>query len=343
MKGVVKYARGIGNLELRELPEPSPAPDQVKIAVEAAGICGTDIHIWDDEYRNNPPVVLGHECAGRVVEVGSQVSDVKVGDRVTALPFYYTCGKCQYCLEGFISLCPERVSFGSGANGAFAAYLVVPAKIVRHLPENIDFDGGALTEPVACCVKAAQEYGKINAGDLVMVIGPGAIGLIALQLAKSAGATTILVGAANDTRRLALGRELGADEVVRVDTDDLDGLVSRLTRGKGVDVVLECAGVPAATRTALHYVRKRGQLIQMGLHGKPFELDFEQVVYKDVQVIGSFASSANAWDRALQLMSSGIVKVKPLVGAILPLEEWERGFEMVRTKESIKVLLKPQL
>lgn len=343
MKGLVKYAQGVGNLELREVPEPSPAPDQVKIAVESAGICGTDIHIWHDEYSSNPPVVLGHECAGRVVEVGSQVTDVDVGERVTAMPFYHTCGKCQYCLGGYLSLCSEKLSFGSGVNGAFAPYLVVPAMAVRTLPETIDFDGGSLTEPVACCVKGVLEYGDVDAGDVVMVTGPGAIGLIALQLAKAAGATTILVGTSDDRRRLALGRELGADEAVCTDTDDLEALVRRLTRGRGVDVALECAGAPAATRTALRHVRKRGQIVQLGLHGRPFELDFEQVVYKDLRVVGSFASTSTAWDRALHLMGSGVVQVEPLVGATLPLDQWERGFEMFKTKESIKVVLKPQL
>ena len=341
MKGVMKYAPGVGHIELREVPEPSPAPDQVKIAVEAAGICGTDIHIWDDEYSSKPPVVLGHECAGRVVEVGNEVTGIEVGDRVTSQPFFRTCGVCPHCLEGFYSLCANRDSFGSGVNGAFAPYLVVPAKAIRHLPENIDFDGGALTEPVACCVKAVQEYGVIRAGDVVMITGPGAIGLIALQLAKADGATTILVGTTDDARRLTLGSELGADETVCANGDDLDGLVSRLTGGEGVDVVLECAGVPAATRSALRHVRKRGQIIQIGLHGKPFELDFEQIVYKDVTVRGAFASTVMSWDRALQLMGAGVVRVKPLVGATLPLDQWERGFEMVRNRESIKVLLKP--
>jgi len=341
MKGVVKYASGVGNVELREVPEPATGPDQVKLAVKFAGICGTDIHIYDDEYASKPPVILGHECAGEVVEVDSQVTDVALGDRVTALPFVVTCGRCEYCRQGHYPLCPERLSFGSGVDGAFAPYLVIPASIVRRLPDNIDFECGALTEPVACCVKAVQEYSTIHAGDVVLVTGPGPIGLIAMQLAKAEGATVVLVGTADDAQRLALGRELGADHALRAERDDVATVMAELTNGEGADVALECAGVPAATRMALQLVKKRGQLTQMGLHGRPFELDYEQIVYKDVRVAGSFASSATAWDRALLLLREGLVQVRPLIGDILPLSEWESGFEMVRNKESLKVLLRP--
>jgi L-iditol 2-dehydrogenase len=341
MKGVVKFAPGVGNVELREALEPAVGPGQVKIAVKAAGICGTDLHIFKDEYASNPPVVLGHEMAGQVVEVGGGVAGVAVGDRVTAMPFAVTCGQCRYCRQGAFSLCPSRKSFGSGVNGAFAPYLVIPASIVRRLPDHVDYESGALAEPVACCTKAVLEKSVVRLGDVVLVTGPGPIGLLALQIAHGQGAKVVLVGTEDDAGRLALGRQLGADYALVAGQDDVAGIVRDLTGGMGVDVVLECAGVPAATRMALQLIRKQGQFTQMGLHGKPFELDFEQIVYKDLVVTGSFASSSSSWDSALLLLRDGLIQVKPLVGAKLPLAEWERGFDMVRRKESLKVLLCP--
>jgi L-iditol 2-dehydrogenase len=342
MLGVVKFASGKGHVELREVATPTPGPGQVKIAVKAAGICGTDIHIQDDEYASNPPVILGHEMAGQVVELGHGVTGFAVGDRVTALPFAVTCGKCHYCQQGAFSLCPSRKSFGSGVNGAFAPYLVIPASIVRRLPENVDYHMGAMSEPAACCVKAVLEKTVIRLGDVVLVTGPGPIGLISAQIAKGQGAKVVLVGTPDDGERLALGRALGADHVVVVGRDDAADIVKSLTGGMGADVALECAGVPAATRMGVQLIRKQGQLTQMGLHGKPFELDYEQIVYKDLHVVGSFASSSTAWDTALLLMRERLIQVQPLIGKVLPLEEWEAGFATVRNKGSLKVLLSPK-
>lgn len=341
MKGLVKFAPGAGNVELRDVPEPVTGPSQVKIAVKAAGICGTDIHIYDDEYTSRPPVILGHEVAGQVVETGPDVTDVRVGDRVTALPFAVTCGRCRYCRQGQPGLCSERLSFGSGVDGAFAPYLVIPASIVRRLPDNLDLDSGALAEPLACSVKAVNELTVIQAGDVVLVTGPGPIGLLAGQLAKARGATVIMVGTATDSRRLDLARTLGIDYTFQVEADDVNSAVNELTDGQGVDVLLECAGVPAAIRTGLLLVRKQGQITQMGLFGKPFELGYEQIVYKDIRVVGSFASSTSSWDRALTLLRKGVVQVAPLVSTVLPLSEWEQGFRMVRRKQGLKILLHP--
>lgn len=341
MLGVMKTAPGPGHVALGELPEPTPGPGQVKIAVKAAGICGTDLHIEDDEYPNWPPVVLGHEMAGEVVEVGSGVSSFSPGDRVTALPFAMHCGHCRYCLQGEYGLCAGRRSFGTGVNGAFAPYLVIPEGIVRRLPPEVDWESAALTEPLACCCKAVLQQGTVRAGDVALITGPGPIGLLALQLARLQGATTILLGTAHDAQRLAVGKRVGADYTVQAETDELWPLLDQLSHGRGADVVVECAGAPAATRAALRALRKQGQLIQVGLHGRPFEIDFEQIAYKDVQVIGSFASSTSSWERALTLLERQVLQLRPLISHVLPLEEWQKGFAMARSKEGLKVLFRP--
>ena len=151
MWALVKYATGPGGMEIRELPDPTLLPGHVIIAVEACGICGTDLHIQAGEYPVDPPVVLGHEFSGRVVEVAPDVTGLKAGQRVTSLVYFTTCGTCRYCQTGQWNLCEKRKSVGSGVNGAFARYVLVPARNVRALPDNVDFISGAVTEPLACC------------------------------------------------------------------------------------------------------------------------------------------------------------------------------------------------
>src|SRR5215204_1342294 len=178
MQAVMKTARGEGNVALRELSQPRPGPGQVLLAVRAAGICGTDLHIYHDEFPTQPPVVLGHELAGEVMATGDGVTGVAPGDRVTTETYFHLCGSCRFCRGGQPNLCPERRSIGSGVNGGFAPYVVVPERNLHHLPEGLTFQEAALTEPLACVVHGALELPKVTAGDVAVVAGPGAIGLL---------------------------------------------------------------------------------------------------------------------------------------------------------------------
>ena len=263
MKAVMKVAPGVGNIEVRDIPEPVPGPGQVKIEIRAAGICGTDLHIYKDEYSSRPPVVLGHEVAGVLVETGSEVTGIRIGARVTSETFYYTCGACLLCRRGLINLCPHRLSIGSGVNGGFTKYLIVPAKNVHELPENVDFEGGALSEPLACVVNGVFRTTTVSPGDLAVIAGPGAVGLLAIQVVKAAGARTVLLGASGDEKRLELGRSLGADYVVNVQEEDPRRLVADLsTEGMGADVVYECSGAPRAALDLLNLVPARNVVVQ---------------------------------------------------------------------------------
>ncbi|MBI4553418.1 MAG: zinc-binding dehydrogenase [Candidatus Latescibacteria bacterium] len=336
----MKYARGPGNLEVREVPEPEVGTGQVKIAVKAAGICGTDLHMYKDEYPTRPPVILGHECAGTIVEVGPDVDGLRVGDAVTALPTIIVCGECRYCLEGQLSLCERRLSFGSGVHGAFTNYLVVPAWAVRTLPPNVDCYSGALSEPLSCCVKAVSMLTRVMAGDIVIVTGPGPIGLLTAQLAKAEGAYVILTGTSIDTERLALGGRW-VDQTVNVEQDDITPLVKDLTDGDGADIVFECSGAAAATRSAIDLLRKEGTLTQIGLHGKPFELDFFKAELKELTIRTSFAGSIQSWDRVMTLLRQRKIDLAPLISDVLPITEWKTAFDRLERKEGVKILLEP--
>ena len=343
MKALMKVASGVGHLEIRDIPEPSPSPSEVKIKVHSAGICGTDLHIYHDEFKVRPPVVLGHEIAGEVVEIGDAVtSGVELGMRVTTETYYQTCGICLYCRRGNKNLCLNRLSIGSGVNGGFTQYLLVPATNIHRLPESVDFEAGALTEPLACVVHGVLNSRSINPGDVAVIAGPGAIGLLTLQVVKAAGATAIVLGTDIDTNRLQLATELGADYIVNVQQDSPTRLIEDLTQeALGADVVYECSGAGVAAQQLLTLVRRGGRYVQIGLFGKAIAWDLDQVCYKELIVTGSNASVPSAWDTALKLLASGAVDTQAIITDRYPITEWETAFDAFNSKQGVKTLFKP--
>ncbi len=341
MKAVMKVAPGVGNVEVRDIEEPATPPGHVKLDVKAAGVCGTDIHIYHDEFRTKPPVVMGHEVAGVVAELGTGVSGLSTGDRVTTETYFYTCGHCRYCRGGRPNLCAERKSIGSAVNGAFARYLITPASNVHPLPDHVDFLAGSLTEPLACVVHGALELPRLTAGDLAVITGPGAIGLLTLQVVKAAGLQVVMLGTDVDQQRLKLAKELGADHTLNVQREDASELVRDLSEGAGADIVYECSGAGPAAAQLLTLVRKQGQYAQVGLFGKPIAWDQDQVCYKELSVTGSNASVPSAWLRALKLMADGKVQTRPLATAVFPLTEWRDAFTLFEKKGGVKVVLEP--
>jgi L-iditol 2-dehydrogenase len=342
MKAIMKVEPGIGNVEVRDIPEPEPGPGQVKLRVRAAGLCGTDLHIYKDEFRSWPPVVLGHEVAGEIVELGEGVQGLKPGMRVTTETYFSYCGKCRYCRAGNVNLCLERRSIGSAVNGGFTSYLITPARNIHELPENVDFRAGALTEPLACVVHAALTTPTVTPGDVVVIAGPGAIGLLTLQVVKAAGATAVMLGTDADEHRLELARDLGADHVVNVQRSDPASLIGDLTEGGlGADVVYECAGAGAAAQQLLTLVRRRGRYVQIGLFGKPIAWDLDQLVYKELTATGSNASTPPSWLRAIELMRTGKVHTAPLITHSFPVTEWEKGFATFEDRAGVKTIFTP--
>lgn len=341
MLALVKTAPGVGNLEILEIEEPDPPEGHVKIAVKAAGICGTDLHIYYDEFRSFPPVVLGHEVSGQVVEVGRGVERVRAGDRVTTETYASTCGSCRYCRDGRANLCRERRSIGSGVNGGFTTYLVVPENNVHVLPENVSFEEGALTEPLACVVHAALGTSTVMPGDVAVIAGPGAIGLLTLQVVKAAGAATIILGTDLDEHRLQTARDLGADVILNVQRDDYRSAIDEATGAHGADIVYECSGAGQAAATLLQLVRPGGWYAQIGLFGRAVSWDLDQIVLKELTVTGSFASTPSSWRRALRLMAEGVVNLQPLVSGVFPITDWRAAFDTVEQRSGLKTLLRP--
>ena len=343
MQALIKSASGPGHVGLGMMPDPTPGPGQVMIEVEYAGICGSDRHIrdWDIQLLLHPPVVMGHEFAGTIAALGDGVVGLQVGQEVTSETAFKTCGVCRACIAGEYNVCVRKELIGYVYDGSFAKYVVVPAHRVHILPQGVDLLSAAMTEPLACVVRATLELTRITAGDLVVVAGPGAIGLLALQTANSAGARVVVTGTQGDGQRLDLARELGAHAVVDATQGDPDAIIRDLTAGEGADVYIECSGSPAAVRTGFQVLRRRGQFTQIGLAGAPFEIDFATIAYKELQIRGSLGQRWASWKRALSLMASGDVLTRPLISHVIPLSEWERGFELFESREGIKIVLAP--
>jgi len=341
MKALVKTKRGKGNLKLIDVSEPQPKGNEVKIKVEYAGICGTDIHIYYDEFPTVPPITLGHEFSGTIVDIGEEVTKFKIGDKVVAENSWSSCGICSLCRKGRDTLCPERICVGAGQNGVFAKYVLYKEHLIHLIPKNVDLLSAALTEPMACALHGVIERSRIYSGDIVIVSGPGPIGLFSMQIAKSMGAIVIVTGISMDKKRLEIAKKLGADYAVNIQKEDIKSLINRLTNKEGADVVLECSGAEAAVDQDIDLLKKCGIFTQIGLHGKPIKIDFEKICFKELDVYGTLSQTNFAWQRALTLLSEKKVNSKALVTHIFPLEEWEKGFKIAEQKEGLKVIFKP--
>jgi L-iditol 2-dehydrogenase len=341
MKSLVKTEFGFGHLVVQDKPEPSPGKDQIKIEVKYAGICGSDIHAYEGHYKVGVPVTLGHEFSGVVVEVGDGVTDFKVGDRVTSETTFYICGECRYCKSEDYNLCSHRRGLGTHQDGAFAKYLIARKESVHHLPENVDFRSAAMTEPLACTHHAIAKT-EINEGDIVVVIGPGPIGLLAAQVAKARGGKVIITGLTNDKVRLDKARELGIDYVMNTQEEDIKDLVNKLTDGYGADVVLECSGAVPAAKQGLDLLHKKGQYVQVGLFAQPdIQFDLEKIIQKEIRVVGSRSQKPADWEPSLALMKEGKVNAKALVTHEFNITQWDEAYQAIKSGEAIKVLLTP--
>jgi L-iditol 2-dehydrogenase len=344
MKAIVKYKEGDGFIDLREVEEPQPGPGEVKIEVHAAGICGSDLHILrgDIGIPTKLPVVLGHEYSGIIAKLGKGVTGWKEGQRVTAENSREVCGRCEYCMRGHYNLCPERLATGYAFDGAFAAYCISPQERLHALPETVDFHTGALSDPSACAYRATVEMAQVQPGDTVLITGPGPMGLFCTQYATMSGATVIITGTGADRERIALARTLGADCGIDVDASPAVIEIEEFTEGRGVDVVLECAGAPEAARLGLRVVKRRGRFVQVGIFGKTVEVDLDQVVLKELFVTGSFSQKYWAWEKAIDLAAKGRMQARPLITDVLSLSDWKQGFERFESRKAIKVVFEPQ-
>jgi L-iditol 2-dehydrogenase len=341
MKAVVKTREGPGHIEFTDVERPQLSPNKVEVEIRQAAICGTDINIWHGKHRTNPPVILGHEACGVVSSVGEQVDGWKTGDRVTLETAAEIDGTCLYCKMGVYQLCINRRGLGTKRNGAFAKYCVVRPEILHHLPDNVSFEAGALSNPFAIGLRSVSTQARVKAGDIVVISGIGGIGLIALQVARLEGATVIVLGLPRDEERMALADKLGADVVINLEQQTPDEVVFDMTSGYGADVVLECAGVSASVDTCFRLVRKRGTFGAVGTFSVPIEVDFGAVVRKELRVVGSYGHEWTGMELANRLLSEGKLNGDVLISHKFPISEWQKAFEIMERGEGVRLLLHP--
>lgn len=340
MKALVRTGHGEDDIELKEMPEPEAGEGQVKIRVEAVGVCGTDLH---GHPSAEPPIILGHELAGEIIEVGPDVTDRRVGERVTSETTYRFCGKCRFCEIESYSLCIDRLGISTKAPGAFAPYIVCRAGSVHVLPDNISYEAGSLCEPLACAVHAVIEQARVAPGEIVLIVGPGALGIFCVQVAKACGATVVLAGIAADASRLEFAAKLGADRTVDVQQEDILRISKEMTDGYGFDTVFECSGAVPAVHTALSTVRKTGKYVQAGILHRNIELDFDDVFFvREITMLGSHTQKPSSWRKSLELVTDGKVDLQVMVSKVLPLAEWRAAFDLFRRKQVMKIILKPE-
>lgn len=332
MQALRKTGLDPGDIELQDVPRPTAAPGEVVVDVVAAGVCGTDLHILEGSYGSRPPVTLGHEVSGTIAAVGVGVDPARVGERVALETFFSTCGECHDCRGGSPNRCSERVSIGSGVDGGFADQVVVPARNARRLPEHVSAAAGALSEPLACvCRSLFQPTPAVRAGDRVLVIGPGAIGLLAAQVARVSGGEPMVLGTPADAGRLEVARALGFATAAH--PADAPG---------EIDVVLECSGSGAGMAWGIERVRRGGRYVQIGQRGDAVPIDLALVSFHELVITGGFASTPDSWDRAMGLLESRLVDLEPLVSHRYPLRDWQAAFDGVRTSAGVKQLLCPE-
>ena len=337
MRALVKETAAPG-FTLKDVPEPTIRDDEVLIRVRRAGVCGTDVHIyeWDDWARGrcHPPFVVGHEFAGDVARVGSLVVDVHVGDRVTA-EGHIVDGRCLLCRTGNAHACPYTKVIGVDRDGCFAEYVAMPATNVWHLDDNVSFDIGGIHDPMGNAFHTALTA-EIP-GATVLITGCGPIGIFAVGICHAAGASRIIASDVNETR-LALAKQMGADDVVH--PDELERTVKRHTDGLGVDVVLEMSGVPSAIHQAFALVRRAGRVQMLGVPAKPMQFDFAtELIFKGVTVYGVTGRRMyETWIQITRFLRSREFDPTPVITHRFPLECADEAIHAIKSGEAGKVI-----
>jgi L-iditol 2-dehydrogenase len=345
MKAIV-YG-GVGKVELREVPEPTPREDSVIVKVHSCAICGTDVKAYTIGIASiKPPVILGHEFVGSVVEAGKKVTGFSPGDRVT-LATTIPCGHCGMCRRSLFNLCLNKLPVGTHINGAFAEYLDVPWRGIEHgnlmkVPDSLSDDEGAVAEPLGCVINS-QNIAGVGFPDRVVILGGGPLGLLQAEAAKSRGAVqTVLVQ--RSRKRCDMAREFDIDHVVCSEETDPLQAVKELTGGEGADVVINAAPDRSAVRLAFQLVSRAGRISLFASVPKDnpvVETDVNQIHYGQISVFGASDSTpANHYD-ALQLLSTGRISSRELVTHTLGIDGFFDGIEAIRSREALKVVIKP--
>lgn len=332
MKALRKMAPGVGHVELCEVPIPEIGPDEVLMKVYAAGVCGSDLLIEQDRHFYRAPVTLGHEFSGVAYKVGENVGCVQEGDKFVA------------DIE-----CGEGNWLGVTIDGAYAPFMRVPQHVIYRVPNHVSLDHACLAEPIVATTHLMQERAQVKMGDDVVVVGPGPMGVLAVQHAKHCGARRVfLIGLKSDENRLQIGKQMGADYTLYSE-DGPEKAVMDITVGKGAEFVLECSASQEGVQHAVDCARKahegpggKGVIVFISLWGNKITLNLDEVSLGQLDIRGSWSwNGRETWERALDLLDRGVLDLEPMITNHYELEEWEMAFANLRSKQDVKALIHP--
>src|SRR4051812_17205773 len=337
---LVNYGPDPYSVEVREIPRATIGDDEVLLKVQSVGVCGSDLHMWtaQQSWAVKYPIVLGHEFCGIVAEVGSNVRGWREGDRVVSETAAVVDSDSPLTRQGLYNLDPGRRGFGAKVDGAMRQYVPVPARILHRMPAGMTFDQAALTEPSCVAYSATVTNVRIRAGDRIVVMGPGPIGILCAAIARLSGAEVGLAGLERDRVRLNIGAAYGCETLIgnlKEWAFDRDGL--------GVDGVVDATGVSAALTTALEIVRPAGWISKVGWGPQPLGCSIDMLVQKNITLQGSFSHTWSTWERVIRLIATGQLDVRPITGGAWPLEQWQTAFEKMHSGEIVKAILNPRM
>jgi len=348
MPAVVHYKLEKGAVELREVPVPAIGERDVLLRVCGVGVCGSDVHQYHDSHSWSvrTPVILGHEFCGRIERLGGEVRDFRAGELVVSETAAEIDESSPLSRAGLYNLDPRRRGFGYDVDGAMARYVRVPARCLHRVPDGVPPEIAALTEPCCVAFNAVAVNSRPCAGELVVVIGPGPIGLLCAAVARLSGAgRVVLVGLARDRARLETGRLVGATDVIDMEGEDAGARLAEIGGafggGLGAHLVIDAAGHSSTLKSALDWVRPGGWITKVGWGPQPLGFSLDPLVRKAVTLQGSFSHNWPVWERVLELLASGRLDVKPLLSRVAPLSEWQSCFDAMAGGDAIKSVLVP--
>ena len=345
MEALVKTKPGKGFMEIKDVEDPEPGQGEVLIKIEAAGVCGSDVHFYDGSLTHCiPPVILGHEFSGEIIQAGDAVTRYSRGDRVVSEPHKGGCGLCRVCRTGQTEVCPDKRAIGYKIDGAFAPYITMPEGSLHPIPDHLSFEHAALAEPLAVVVKGVLERTRVFPEDFVVVLGCGPIGLLAANAVKAEGARGVMITGTDldEGTRLKAARQMNVDHVLNVQQENIKEAVLSLTNGMGADLVVEACGVEAAIHQAFDIIRTDGRIAAIGHTGREFlSVPWETGLHKAAHVTWSFSSNWSSWERAVSMLGGNKIEADQIVSHSFPLMEWKIAFESLERIEAIKALLIP--
>lgn len=336
MKALVKTQKGKGYLEMKEVAVPEIGDNEVLIRIQAAGICGTDFHIQNDEFPYWPPVILGHEFAGTIALTGRSVTDWKVGDRVVGEPHTMACGKCYLCRTGNSQICASKRSPGWGIDGAFAEYMRWPEpRLLHSVPVSLELESAVLCEPLANVVSDVALNNTITVGDVVVVAGTGPIGIMSAIVARQVGAKEVVIIGRNESK-MTIARSISAISYV-VRPDDVVRLIMELTDGRGADVFIDSSGSAQILALGAHLVRKLATFVGIGFSDRDtIEFPYRQLMMKGVRFLFNISTKYESWDRSLALLDNGSIPFDKIITGRRKIDDWKDVFIDPRGRESLK-------